>query len=122
MTEKIGCFVEKVFHRERALAYPNHIFPTCGCPEALTSVTIIHKCGIKTSPGRHKHYATLRKTIWTSSAQHNCTYHSINLLLIVLSISFQWHYVFVMRTVHANLTEHMTFHTKTVIDKLAKEY
>ena len=39
------------FHREHALAYPNHVFMTCGGSESFTSATIFKKCGVLTMEG-----------------------------------------------------------------------
>ena len=56
LTQIIGFVGAKVFYRERAIAYPDHSFRTCGSPELFTSTTIFMKCNGKTSSVRQECY------------------------------------------------------------------
>ena len=45
-----------MLYREHGPAYPHHSFKISGCPEALTSTTIIKKYGVKLAQGgRNSH-------------------------------------------------------------------
>ena len=41
----------KISYKEHALAYLNHSFKTRGSPEAITSITIFKKYGVKLAGG-----------------------------------------------------------------------